>query len=314
MLNYLSTKCMYCQNDFDEKSEVVVCPDCGAPYHKSCYNEHSQCAFEKDHGTDNQWEGSKEIEAEKDEIFSSATEEQNSLQNLTEVFNKSNIGRDIDVRLDFSDRMGGLSPETKINDVPVSDLAAYVGASSNYYIPRFYLMANKKIKYAFNVSAGIMSVFWLSFRKMYKTFFMLLGIIIFINIPDIIIYYFETVAIYKDYDYFQRYNDYNPLLYSLPDFLSVLSTIATIFSYIILFYIFFNANKLYMNHAVKNVKKLRIKFSDDTAYHNALKSNGGTTIITPIVLAILVIVCVFGITFVAMGFDEIVNVLKNISV
>ena len=42
---YKGYKCAACGNVFDENDDVVVCPECGAPHHRSCYLEKGQCAL-----------------------------------------------------------------------------------------------------------------------------------------------------------------------------------------------------------------------------------------------------------------------------
>ena len=36
--------------------DIVVCPECGAPYHRACYQEKGQCIFEELHKAGKAWE------------------------------------------------------------------------------------------------------------------------------------------------------------------------------------------------------------------------------------------------------------------
>ena len=36
MSNYTGCKCPVCQQPFTETDDIVVCPECGAPYHRAC--------------------------------------------------------------------------------------------------------------------------------------------------------------------------------------------------------------------------------------------------------------------------------------
>ena len=54
-----NTVCEICKKTLLEKEgsensdeSTVVCPICGAPYHKSCYKEKSGCIYEDKHGTE----------------------------------------------------------------------------------------------------------------------------------------------------------------------------------------------------------------------------------------------------------------------
>ncbi len=41
--------CQICKQDFTDTDRVVVCPYCGAPYHKECYDKEGHCAYESRH-------------------------------------------------------------------------------------------------------------------------------------------------------------------------------------------------------------------------------------------------------------------------
>ena len=48
-MKYTGVKCPVCHEVFDDESDVVVCPECGMPHHRSCYAEKGECAFEANH-------------------------------------------------------------------------------------------------------------------------------------------------------------------------------------------------------------------------------------------------------------------------
>ena len=53
-----SERCQVCKESVfceDGSIEVVVCPVCGAPYHKNCYNSVKKCVFEDVHGTESDY-------------------------------------------------------------------------------------------------------------------------------------------------------------------------------------------------------------------------------------------------------------------
>ena len=278
MLNYKKMKCCYCQLDFDDSDEIVICPVCGAPYHKACYIEHNKCAYEETHGTDLQWTpDEKLIEEDSSDSLNDSSSENNSKSD-TDFNNIYNFFDDISE-----------SENLTIDDVSIADITAFVGSSSSYYITRFFMLKNKKINFAFNLCAGFLSVFWLSFRKMYKLFAGIFAVLFVFNIPSIILSYQAYTAFFKDLDYYYKYLDYNPLLYTPSQTLLTLEAIAQIVIYVVSIYLFFNANKIYMNHVIKSIKKIRLKYSDNNEYYNALRTNGGTSYVIPIVSAVLIV-------------------------
>lgn len=56
MQDYLGIKCPVCDIPFQKDDDIVVCPHCGAPYHRHCYQEKGHCVFEAEHGTGKAWE------------------------------------------------------------------------------------------------------------------------------------------------------------------------------------------------------------------------------------------------------------------
>lgn len=55
MSNYTGCKCPVCQQPFTEHDDIVVCPECGAPYHRACYQKQGGCVYESKHGTGFEW-------------------------------------------------------------------------------------------------------------------------------------------------------------------------------------------------------------------------------------------------------------------
>lgn len=55
MSNYIGCKCPVCQQPFTETDDIVVCPECGAPYHRACYQKQGGCVYAAKHGTGFEW-------------------------------------------------------------------------------------------------------------------------------------------------------------------------------------------------------------------------------------------------------------------
>ena len=55
MFFYEGQHCPVCGEAFAETDDIVSCPVCGAPHHRSCWQAAGHCHFEETHGTDAQW-------------------------------------------------------------------------------------------------------------------------------------------------------------------------------------------------------------------------------------------------------------------
>ncbi len=54
-MDYTGLKCPVCGKPFGTDDDIVVCPECGAPYHRACYQQAGHCIFEDKHGTPDAW-------------------------------------------------------------------------------------------------------------------------------------------------------------------------------------------------------------------------------------------------------------------
>lgn len=55
MSNYTGTKCISCGELFKDGDDVVVCPECGTPYHRECYLREGKCINEALHASGQSW-------------------------------------------------------------------------------------------------------------------------------------------------------------------------------------------------------------------------------------------------------------------
>lgn len=55
-MRYSGIECVSCNNIFDEKDDVVVCPVCGAPHHRECWMKENRCAYNDRHQEGFVWE------------------------------------------------------------------------------------------------------------------------------------------------------------------------------------------------------------------------------------------------------------------
>ena len=68
MSNYLGSKCIMCGQEFKENDDIVVCPDCGTPYHRECFIKNGKCVNEKLHESGESWREETESKGVKPDI------------------------------------------------------------------------------------------------------------------------------------------------------------------------------------------------------------------------------------------------------
>lgn len=64
-MEFIGKTCPVCSNKFSDGDDVVVCPKCGALYHRKCYDEKGKCIFPDLHKEGKTWKDPEEIEKEK---------------------------------------------------------------------------------------------------------------------------------------------------------------------------------------------------------------------------------------------------------
>ena len=71
MSKYTGLECPVCKNTFKDNDDIVVCPECGAPYHRTCYQKEGHCIYEDKHGTDQAWQAEEHVHQEAGDKMSS---------------------------------------------------------------------------------------------------------------------------------------------------------------------------------------------------------------------------------------------------
>lgn len=56
MNNYIGSKCISCGEAFKEGDDIVVCPECGTPYHRECYLNEGKCINTELHERQESWQ------------------------------------------------------------------------------------------------------------------------------------------------------------------------------------------------------------------------------------------------------------------
>lgn len=215
MANYEGSKCIVCDNVFNESDDIVVCPDCGTPYHRDCYKQVGECINTELHNEGVSW-GQKKLDEEK------ALEEAAALNNKacprcgysndvnqnfcsrcglplneevnTQHFNDGNaqnaypnfgpMGQSFGEQngQPFNPFAGGfvsIDDETDIDGLKVKDVADYVGSNKIYFLAQFMRFAKLKMKRSFNFCAFIFPEYYYFYRKMlgHGFFYMTLKIV-----------------------------------------------------------------------------------------------------------------------------------------
>lgn len=312
---------------------MVVCPDCGTPMHRKCFQCEGKCPNENLHSTGYVFE---EFDKIKNSAKGSSTDKDQSKADDngditcrlcgeknknsatycnrcgTVLSHSSNTSEpNLNPMAVTLDPLAGVPADTKFeDDVTAGDIACYVKINTPYYVNAFARI--KKNSNRFNFSAAIFSGVWFLFRKQYKVG----GIICAINILLYSLFYyltytftypllkgiFETIGISADtinmtteqYGKFQEY--LNTL--SVDQWLILLIPFFTSVLFLvmaILTGIF--GNKLYYKHCISKIKVIKSEVTEHklpaSSIPLALNTAGGVNMLVALVFFVMYLLSVF---------------------
>lgn len=308
-MEFSEFQCPVCNKTFQDGDDVVVCPECGAPHHRECYEQNGHCFYEDKHGAGFSFEDIGKEES--DEDVQTLTCPRCGYENDKTAFYCNECGLPLNnsngqhntqynnyqsqnpygqapngfqgMPFGFSvgpmsafDPLGGLDGEEEIDDnVKVSEAAKFIGKSTQYF-----LMVFKKIKdfnrSRFNFCAAIFAEVYFLYRKITP-----LGVAVslFFIVSNI-----ASAAIKMTPEYKQIYENMQNAIESGTS-ISIFSPESS-FMYVllglelsrlvvkILCGIF--ANRLYYKHCSKKIRKIKDSKPDDL--HKTLEQKGGVNL------------------------------------
>lgn len=162
---YVDEKCPICSEPFREQDDIVICPECGAPYHRDCYKEQGSCIHTEKHG-EYEWKGDKQILKERCENLHSARmkaisesdDEEIDVYRVTslEEFREAMDKRLLKQQKDF--------PE--VEEVTAEELIKFCGKNAAYYLPVFRDIAKYGKILKLNFAAFVFFPLHCFFRRM----------------------------------------------------------------------------------------------------------------------------------------------------
>ena len=232
MTRYTGNHCPVCEQAFTDTDDIVVCPDCGTPYHRDCWKKVGACMHRSEHAAGFEWQpeiGPEAVKAaheatcpncgtrntpgaarcshcgcplprsEADSADAAKPEEQVPIyaRDPSAVNNRSAApGPHIETY--SADREGGIyrreiGPEDTIDGIKAKDWAAYVGRSPMYYLMQFFRMSITNRKAAVCLSAFLFGPAYLFYRKMWKEGLLTAILTIVLSIPTFI----EIISVFN---------------------------------------------------------------------------------------------------------------------
>lgn len=162
---YTDEKCPVCTFAFREDDDVVVCPDCGTPYHRDCYKSHGGCVFADRHGSYT-WKGDKQALKEHCENIHSAkmkklADSEDDGIDMTTVHSVEELREAMDRQL-----LKQQKDFPPVDGVDAEELVKFCGKNAAYYLPVFRDIISRGQILKLNFSAFIFFPLHCFFRRM----------------------------------------------------------------------------------------------------------------------------------------------------
>lgn len=329
-MDYIGNKCPVCSKYFHADDDVVVCPDCGTPHHRECYEQTGHCIHEDLHaqGYDYEEEQNKETAQEKvcprcghavdDESFfckncgtplsagrpGAGQGTQNGAPFTGPGQNQDQSqGNPAGFNVPFMDPLGGVPNETDFGDgVTAGETAKYVKQNTPYFIRVFSNIKNFN-KSKFNFAAAIFTGGYLLYRKMYKFGAIIASLQLLLMIVEV----YLTIAYSSLYSEFtQLYassSDATTLLANFSEFLNNMSPFQLLVLYLptlidlmriaLMLSIGFCFNRMYFKHCKKQINRIKETASPDENPESILQTKGGVNMPLAISLMVTYLVVVY---------------------
>ena len=307
MFKYQGIACPHCGKEFQETDQILICPECGAPYHRACIQELGKCMFDDLHQKGESWQPPQKAPHEEEEsrydgraaMRCSRCGTVNSPDRLfCEVCgtplnreqpdspgvggnpqNQWNNGQQPFHQMaynPYTTPFGGLSPDVEIDGIPVKDLALYVGQNTHYFLPKFKDMATRGKNAGWNWAAFFLSSYYYFYRKMWLPGILIAVLSLLFSIPNMILLY-SSLFLQMGFDLPSADSLINAAE-SLSNLFYILSLALNLLSAVF-------ANYLYKRKAFKAVKELRASQGGQPDYSTLLTAKGGASIKGVIILA-----------------------------
>ncbi len=310
MVSYVGCQCKLCQRQFVEGDDVVVCPDCGTPYHRSCYASSGHCVNGELHASGGSWQATMEEHARKmggiecprcrtinppNTSICYTCRHELSEQETDTAKTQARIGairmgdnatfqHGEGMMFDMADPLLGLSPNEDMGGVRLKELASYVGSNTVFYIPNFLRFRKTGKKLSVNLTCMLFPQLYFAYRKMWSYAILAIFLTAILNLPSVLVSLLSYLSYEGMSEMIQESYGQNAasMIDSIVEVLgnasAMLESMGTYCTYLLILVkiiVGLFANYLYFLHAKRHVRNICCKTSSESMAAAILSSEGG---------------------------------------
>ena len=193
MPKYYGCPCEGCGKPLTLQDDIVVCPDCGAPYHRSCYEKLGVCVHKAAHGTGYEWKfpyeenqlrtcpacGERTLRGEEKCRCCGAVlppegqEPSPAPGNAAEDFDYSQMYRQFEAAADPEKQVfeAAFGRDARMDGIARQDWVDFIGPAAPAYLAAYSRMQLQHSKVSMSFSALLFGPFYFFYRKAWKPAF-----------------------------------------------------------------------------------------------------------------------------------------------
>lgn len=293
MPKYYGCPCEGCGEPLTLKDDIVVCPDCGAPYHRTCYEKLGRCIHSPAHAAGYEWHfpyqdaelrtcpscGERTLRSEETcrccgAALPPETEADEQLNDRKAAQDEQHSGFDYErfyrqyeqQTMDPLHRnlQAAFGKDELIDGIPSSDWMTYIGTAAPAYLNDYSRMQLQHTKISMCFSALVFGPFYFFYRKAWKPAFGFLAAELVVALPTLLSMMQATGS---------------PLTAGISSTaIVVLSRIMTVFSFALVMLRTLYAKWLYRKSAAERIRRIRAEFPDAAQRRAVLSAQGGVSI------------------------------------
>lgn len=290
-MKYKGEKCFFCNEEFKDNDDIVVCPDCGTPYHKECYRQAGECVNHQLHESGGYWQPAKKEEVkEVKEISKIDTQDSSEEKDFV-----NDIEKDF-MKIDLNKPFLGFDPNEDFEGAKMSEIFTFVKTNTLYYIPLFKKMKNMGSKISFNLTSFFFPYFYFANRKMWLMAIISVFVMLVLQIPSTLINLCDNISygIFDESIIQYAQSVFHNLLEFIENNYRTIETFAiicNISSYIFRFAMCLLGNWLYYRFTIKSVNKIKNRFPDPAIRNSMISNSGGTNAINILFIVLIMLGC-----------------------
>ncbi len=285
MPKYYGCPCEGCGEPLTLQDDIVVCPDCGAPYHRTCYEKLGQCIHRPAHAAGYEWKfpyeesqlrtcpacGERTLrDAEKcrccGAVLPPEEQEPSPVSDTAEdSFDYSRMYRQFggasDPEKEFFEEAFG--KEARMDGIARQDWLDYIGPAAPAYLAAYSRMQLQKSKISMSFSALLFGPFYFFYRKAWRPAFGFLAAEMLLAAPTFI----EMLQLSG--------SSFAPALSASA--LTVLARVCSLLSFLLMLVRGMYGKWLYRRSAASRIRRIQSEFPDARQRQAGLRAQGGVS-------------------------------------